>query len=574
VIGNSKEAQARSEVQAEDRLIRRLRPIAQALAALAGLSLECAPSPGPAPPPTDRMDTPRADTPRTVTILKPFVVPEVLPDIDPPPPPPRDPMPPPAGTFPILPATDSAMFDNHAGRLLDTLRGAGSLLEWRRTHWDETIERAQDNREFDGGFGLPLEGAWCARAVRRERLHDGRVVLRSVFFYPPDSVAPAVEGNVPVGLEAIAECRAGAISLESEEPIPALGDSLALAVDRRLTSRYGKGRAGARLATWRAGDWRNSTFWRVPAASVVAAAEGRGWLGRVFMLAWEPSSGISSDLADSQAFRRDPETAMLREIVALGPLDSVQAEGLIALRARFFWAWEGMIPATLTDSMLLSALEPWVSVADTLPSRARSAALLLADRVLEEARLASLLEPDSTALRSRLERSGARFEQHALGGHSYIYVNNWLWEAARLDRDGPIGQRALLVLLRHAFYTGPGCGGEGYRDEEFRRVIAEGERALAGRADPALRPEIERLVADAYGDIVYLASDGGYACDFFQSADYRAEMPEARRKAIEHYDAALRLTVDRLTRTRLGQATWRLRAGLAPLVPHFICVYD
>jgi hypothetical protein len=350
---------------------------------------------------------------------------------------------------------------------------------------------------------------------------------------------------------------------------------LTLAVRRRLTSRYGKGRAGARLATWRASDWRSSTFWRLSAASVVAAAEGTASLGRVFVLAWGPSSGVSSDLADSDAFRRDPETAMLREIVALGRLDSVQAERLIALRASSFWAWEGMIPAMLTDSTLLSALEPWVSMADTLPSRARLAALLLADRVLDVARLPSLLEPDSTVLRSRLERFGARFEQHALGGRSYIYVNNWLWEVVRLDRDGPIGQRALLVLLRHGFYTGPGCGGEeGYRDEAFRRVIAEGERALAGQLEPAIRPEIERLVAEAYGDIVYLASAGEYGWDFFQSADYRTEMPEARRKAIEHYDAALRLTTDPLARTRLGQATWRLRAGLAPLVPHFVCVYD
>jgi hypothetical protein len=266
---------------------------------------------------------------------------------------------------------------------------------------------------------------------------------------------------------------------------------------------------------------------------------------------------------------------MLRDLIALGPLDSVQAERMIALKARAFWAWEGLIPSTLTDSMLLSALEPWVRGGDTLPSRARSAALLLADRVLEEARIPSLLEPDSTLLRQRLERLGARFEQHALGGRSYIYVNNWLWEVFRGDRDGPIGQRARLVLLRHGFYTGAGCGGaERYRDEEFRRVAAEGERALAGRVDPALRPEIERLVAEAYGDIVYLASGGGYASEYFDPAAYSPEAPEARRKAIEHYDAALRLTADPLTRTRLGQGAWRLRAGLAPILPRFICIYD
>lgn len=547
----------------------RSRPRTHAVTALAGLSLACAgPSPDPAPPPAGR-----ADTPRTAT-SKPFIVAEILPDTDPLPPPP-DPAPTPADTFPVLSATDSATFETRAEYLLDTLRRAETLLEWRRTHSNETIERAQDNQEFDGGFGLPLEGAWCARAVRRERLRDGRVVLRSVFFYPPDSVGPLMDGR-PAGLEAIAECRAGAISLECDAPIARRGDSLALALRHRLASRYGKGHAGARLATSQAADWRNSTFWRLPAGSVVAAVEGGPLFGRAFVLAWEPSSGISTDLADLQAFRRDPETAMLREVVALGPLDSARAERLIALRAAVFWTILGLAPDTLTDSALRNALEPWVRAADTLPPRARSAALLLADRVLETVGgLALLQDPDTLSARAWLDRLGARFERQPLGGGPYLYVNNWLWETFRRDRDDPIGQRALLVLLRHGLHTGTGCGGEeGYRDEEFRRVIAEGERALAGHLDSALRPEIERLVADAYGDIVYLASGGGYASDYFQPDNYRAGEPVARRKALEHYGAALRLTADPLARTMLRHAAWRLRAGLAPLVPHFICVYD
>ncbi len=397
----------------------------------------------------------------------------------------------------------------------------------------------------------------------------------ALFFYPPDTAASPADGDVPVGLEAVSECRAGAISLGSEEPAPALADSLALTVRRRLTSRYGKGRPGARLATWQSADWRNSTFWRLPAASVVAAAESRGWLGRVFVLAWEPASGISSDVAESRNLRRDPETAMLRELIALGPLDSVHAERLIALRARAYWGWHDLLPATLTDSLLGGALESWLGAAETLPPRARSAALLLADRVLSEARLPSLVAAESLGPRSSLERLGARFERQPLGGGDYTYVNNWLWDAYRADRDGPVGQRAWLILLGSAFHTGVGCGGaEGYRDEAFRRVIAEGERALGGPLTPALRPEVERLVAEAYGDIVYLAWGGGYAGDYFQPSEYRGEATAARRKAIQHYEAALRVTADPIARRRLAQDAWRLRAGLAPLVPHFICVYD
>jgi len=43
---------------------------------------------------------------------------------------------------------------------------------------------------------------------------------------------------------------------------------------------------------------------------------------------------------------------------------------------------------------------------------------------------------------------------------------------------------------------------------------------------------------------------------------------------IEHYDAALRLTADPLTGTRMLQAAWRLDTGLAPLSPRFACAYD
>ena len=155
-----------------------------------------------------------------------------------------------------------------------------------------------------------------------------------------------------------------------------------------------------------------------------------------------------------------------------------------------------------------------------------------------------------------------------------MYVNNWLWDAVRLDRDGPIGERALVVLLRHRLHTQPGCAGGGSQDDEFRRVIARGEQALAGQVDPALRAEIEQLVAEAYGDIVYLASGGGYASTYFDPAAYGAEAPSARRKALIHYESALRPASDSLTRTRRLQAAWRLRAGLAPLSPHFVCMYD
>ena len=34
------------------------------------------------------------------------------------------------------------------------------------------------------------------------------------------------------------------------------------------------------------------------------------------MLAWEPGSGISSDIAEPRTLQRDPETAMLREVIA------------------------------------------------------------------------------------------------------------------------------------------------------------------------------------------------------------------------------------------------------------------
>lgn len=75
-------------------------------------------------------------------------------------------------------------------------------------------------------------------------------------------------------------------------------------------------------------------------------------------------------------------------------------------------------------------------------------------------------------------------------------------------------------------------------------------------------------------DIVYLSSGRGYASEYFDPSAYEAEAPVARRKAIEHYDAALRLTADPVGRTKLIQAVWRLRAGLGPLTARFVCVYD
>jgi hypothetical protein len=123
-------------------------------------------------------------------------------------------------------------------------------------------------------------------------------------------------------------------------------------------------------------------------------------------------------------------------------------------------------------------------------------------------------------------------------------------------------------------FQDPICGGEA-EGEDFRTVIAEGDRFLASDSTPEWRARVHLAVADAYRDIVALDA-GTLEYSIGDPARHRAEAPRARRQAITHYRAVLEAPgdTDPISGSHAWNEAWRLLAGLAPVETRFVCVYD
>jgi hypothetical protein len=207
----------------------------------------------------------------------------------------------------------------------------------------------------------------------------------------------------------------------------------------------------------------------------------------------------------------------------------------------------------------------------------RAAALLAADRALVAAAPAigtDDLAADS-AVAAAIGKLGARYVFSPLGG-AFVYGGNWLRQARALDARGPAGALALLLQIESGFAE-PLCGGPDSAGENFRVVRAQGERYLAGGArDDAARARVELAVADAYRDVVALASG---ASEYADSTSYLADAATARRRAVAHYRRFLALSraAGQAGSPRARRAwleAWRLLAGLPPAGLRFYCVYD
>jgi hypothetical protein len=105
-------------------------------------------------------------------------------------------------------------------------------------------------------------------------------------------------------------------------------------------------------------------------------------------------------------------------------------------------------------------------------------------------------------------------------------------------------------------------------------VIREGERYLRRKPDSVFRGDIHLMIAQAYGDIVTIASGGGYFESQNEPEQYRAESADARSKAIEHYRIGFESTPNNSRAADVWPEAWRLMAGIPPTHTYFYSVYD
>lgn len=281
----------------------------------------------------------------------------------------------------------------------------------------------------------------------------------------------------------------------------------------------------------------------------------------------EPDTLLVGDVG--REYVAETEIPLLRKAVRISGLDSARAESLFALRERALqWQWDDDSDEPLVDSAYLATLEDWVRRSHNLSNQQRAAALLIADRVLGAGAVSFYVPDGPYETQRRLKAIGAKFGLAPIS-HEEVHTGNWLREAQALDPA--VGDIAAVFRLSGGWLGGVACeGGE----EQFLSVIREGEAMLRRLRDPELLAQVHLLLAKAYGDIVAVGSGATSAAEYLDDKPYRARVDEARRRALEHYRAALPSVRGRETIHKVRREAWRLGAGFPPLRTRFVCIYD
>ncbi len=461
------------------------------------------------------------------------------------------------------PSVDPATVPGRIVLELWQLRGGVTLGGWATTNLND--ELTGPDSAYQGDLGR-----FCARAVVTVEL-AGRLVQRQAYFYPP--AAPADLALPDSGsAERVRECVLGAIRVVVPTPDSARGAALGDSVRGQMARAFGAGVEGP-LSFFRSAFWigaarfaRDSltavaAFEALPAAADTARARTR-----VLAFAFLPASGLSLDPGSAVAGEYTPaDTVPLDSAAAIAGLDSALWAPLRALvhDARP-WSAERRAAAEL-----LGPLRRWLGAAAALPPARRAAALYLADQVLERVRCAfPLCESRDSLQLAPLRALGAGFTWTELGG-AWTYTRTWLTQARLLDRDSPLGQRILLAQLNAGMdFSGTCAAGA----EAFRAVIQTGERYLERVPAGPIAADVHFVVGEAYRDVVALAAGAG---DVYADASrYTGEAPEARRRALSHYRAAIAAAPGGPAARAAWRQAWWLMAGLAPRETRFYCVYD
>ena len=449
---------------------------------------------------------------------------------------------------------------------------------WLRTHPGDSLA----SYAFDPFL---QEGRWCAQAIAPRRSAGGRTASRRAVFYPPtvSDTTPRPWSALPSAPDSAllrTGCRLGLIEVEitggaGDSALDRLADSVRAA----LSAAYGRPDSADGAMYKASGTWRRQARWRGGERTVVSAVAPADE-PKVLAFAHLPASGLGRPLApaqreDSLEFlqRARDDSAAFEQAVAWARRADSASEPL--RRLYLSWhpkAWSAGRPPDPLMSVA-PVLRTWLAAAARATPAERAAALVAADRVVRlTASSFDHTGPADTGLAAKFTRAtGARYVYAELGGAD-AYAGNLLKEARRAAPASPPGRLALLLLLEGGFMD-PVCGGAA-EGEDFRTVIAEGERFLASDSTPEWRGRAHLAVADAYRDIVALDA-GTLENSIGDPARHHAEAPGARRKAIEHYRAALDSSaIDPLSASHAWNEAWRLLAGLAPMETRFVCVYD
>ena len=472
-------------------------------------------------------------------------------------------------TFPSLHIVASAQsedFPTRAARELADLHEGITLTAWMRAHSSDALV-LYSHRYWDWS-------SWLVRADYRNRLPDGREIIRRAYFYAPD---PPADLSLPRGnsrQKIRARAQLGFIWLEINEPDTTAGQELAERTRAELSCRFAQGQNDLKIWFANAGSWSKTAKWNLGPATFVSAYESID-AGprppRVLAFGFLPVSGLHVDLGggeDTYGEAIDAELRSLDDAIAASRLTAKDLAPIRLVKQRIEEYHSGKSGEwkTAVNDEVIEALQKWLSTGRRRGRRQYAAALLAADTALDLSE--QFVNPDDEAIRQRLKSMGANFIYAQLDG--YVYTHGWLKKALRLDHGGLVGDLSVISMMEKGFNLSGMCADIGY--EGPRGVIFEGERFLSRSRNLKLRARVHLLVAEAYSDVVALADGAGEG--YVEAVKYLKAAPWARSMAIAHYRRLLRSPARTESQMKKWKEAWRLLAGAPPTGTNFFCVYD
>ena len=466
----------------------------------------------------------------------------------------------------VVVAARSEDFPTRARLELANLREGTTLSEWMRAHPNDAII-LYSHRQWE-------MSSWIVRAEDRDRLTDGREIVRRAYFYAPE---PSADMRLPRNASQQKlrnSAQLGFIWIEMNEPGATAGADLAERTRAELARCFVKGQYDLKIWFANAGSWSKTAKWNVGSATFVSAYESID-AGprppRVLAFGFLPVSGLHVDLGGGEDIYGEAFDAELRSLdvaIAASGLAEKDLEPIRIVKRRIeeYHLGKSETWKSGAGDEIIDALKQWLSAGRRRGRRHYAAALLAADTALDLSE--QFVNPEYEAIRKRLKAIGANFIYAQLDG--YVYTHGWLKKALRLDRGDVVGDLALTSMMGKGFALSGMCADTGY--EGFRRVIFEGERFLLRSRNGRLRARVHLLVAQAYSDIVALADGAGEG--YVEARKYQRSAPWARLMAIAHYRQLLRLPDDAQNQRRIWKDAWRLCARVPPINTYFFCVYD
>src|SRR5260370_742420 len=191
----------------------------------------------------------------------------------------------------IVAAAQSADFPTRAAEELANLHEGITLAAWMRAHPNDT-PILYSHRHWDWGN-------WIVRTDYKDRLADGRELIRRAYFYAPD---PPADMSLPrsANQQQIRDgAQLGFIWLETNERNTVAGQELAERTREELSRRFVKGQNDLKIWFANAAYWSKTAKWNVGPVTLVSAYESID-AGprppRVLAFGFLPVSGLYVDL--------------------------------------------------------------------------------------------------------------------------------------------------------------------------------------------------------------------------------------------------------------------------------------